>query len=374
MAKNNINLVGHPFAPIGMGEHIRSTARCLRSVGQSFGLTDIYDLNPSSSEDEAEFGALLLNKVGNINIYHINGNEVEQSLKHLSTTVEWSGYNIIYPFWELAIYPEVWARHLDKFDEIWAATDFIYQGLKNAFERPVAHMPMSCDVSVAKFYGRRYFKIPESAYVFLFFYDLRSFSSRKNPHAVVDAFRSALVQRPFSNAHLVVKVNGADLKPDEVKALKDDLKEFGAKVTLIDHLMTGTEVKNLTRCADCFVSLHRAEGFGLGIAEAMVLGKPVIATAYSGNVEFMDSSVSLGVDYKLIPVKSGEYPHFEGQVWAEPDVPQAARYMIKLLDSPASGRDLGCNAKKHMQINFSHRRIGLNYLKRIDEINLALRK
>lgn len=374
MAKNKLNLVGHPFAPIGMGEHIRSTARCLSSVGQSFELTDIYNLNPPSSEDKAEFGNLISNKVGDINIYHINGNEVEQSLKHLSSTIEWSGYNIIYPFWELSIYPEEWAKHLDRFDEIWAASDFVYQGLKSACERPVALMPMSCEVSVTKFYGRRYFRIPETAYVFLFFYDLRSFSSRKNPHAVVDAFRSALVQRPFSNAHLVVKVNGADLKPNEFKALKDILKEFGAQVTLIDRLMTGTEVKNLTRCADCFVSLHRSEGFGLGIAEAMVLGKPVIATAYSGNLDFMDANVSLGVDYKLVAVNSGEYPHFKNQVWAEADVAQAAQYMVRLLDSPAMGRDLGCRAKRHMQINFSLRKIGLNYLRRIDEITQVFPK
>lgn len=374
MAENKLNLVGHPYAPIGMGEHIRSTARCLRCVGQSFGLTDIYDLNPPSTDDKAEFGDLISNKAGDVNIYHINGNEIEQSLKHLTSTIGWSGYNIIYPFWELSVYPEVWAKHVDRFDEIWAASDFVYQGLKNACAKPVTYMPMSCELSVTEFYGRRYFKIPETAYVFLFFYDLRSFSSRKNPHAVVDAFRSALSERPFSNAHLVVKVNGADLKPDEFDALKDVLNEFGSHVTLIDQLMTGTEVKNLTRCADCFVSLHRSEGFGLGIAEAMVLGKPVIATAYSGNVDFMDPSVSFGIDYKLIPVKTDEYPHWENQVWAEPDVPQAVQYMIRLLDSPAKGRDFGYSAKKHMQINFSHRKIGLNYLRRIDEINLALQK
>lgn len=374
MQKNKVNLVGHPYIPIGMGEHIRTTSRALRSVAQAATLTDIFGFTEATAEDHAEFAAVCTQEACDVNVYHINGNEVEQSLAHLQPKRGWSGYNVIYPLWELPRYPEVWAKELDRFDEIWAPSKYIFEALKSACKKPVFHMPMACEVKVSQFFNRRYFNIPETAYAFLFFYDLRSFTSRKNPHAVIDALRSTLAARPYSSAHLVIKVNGANMKPEEYQALKNELHEFGAHVTLIDRVMTSTEVKNLTRCTDCFVSLHRSEGFGFGIAEAMVLGKPVIGTAYSGNMDFMNPQVSYAIDYQLIPVKEGEYPHYENQVWADPDVAQASRYMVALLDSPNEGRALGQAAKLHMQNDFSYRKIGLNYVQRLDTIFATLKE
>lgn len=374
MQKNKVNLVGHPYIPIGMGEHIRTTTRAMRSVAQAATLTDIFGFTEATTEDHAEFSAVCTQEAGDVNVYHINGNEVEQSLVHLQSKRGWSGYNVIYPLWELPRYPEVWAKQLDKFDEIWAPSKYIFEALKTACKKPVFHMPMACEVKVSQFYNRRYFNIPETAYVFLFFYDLRSFTARKNPHAVVSAFRKTLNKRPYASAHLVIKVNGADIKPDEFKALQKELIEFGAHVTLIEKIMTSTEVKNLTRCCDSFVSLHRSEGYGFGIAEAMVLGKPVICTGYSGNMDFMDAVVSYAVDYKLINVKEGEYPHYENQVWADPNVEQATQYMVNLLDNANVGRALGTTAKKHMQNKFSYRNIGLNYINRLNEIDSNIRR
>jgi glycosyltransferase involved in cell wall biosynthesis len=368
MKNTKLNLVGHPFIPIGMGEHIRATYRALQSVSQACTLTDIFGLTEPSAEDQSEFGANCSSEAGDINLYHINGNEVEQTFNHLKQKRRWSGYNIIYPLWELAKYPAVWAAQLDRFDEIWAPSEFVFNALSNACEKPVLHMPMSCEVKISAFFGRRYFNIPETAYVFLFFYDLRSFTSRKNPRAVIEAFRLTLAARPYSSAHLVIKIQGIEMKPQEYEALRIELKEFGAHLTLIDTVMTSSEVKNLMRCADCFVSLHRSEGYGFGLAEAMVLGKPVLGTAYSGNMDFMSPAASFAINYKLISVGENDYPHYHNQVWAEPDTCHASNIMIRLLDAPDLGRAVGGVAKQHMQTNFSFRKIGLNYTRRFDEI------
>jgi len=363
-------LVGHPFAPIGMGEHLRTTFRALRSVGQPPAITDVYKLAKPDTDETQEFSAACTDESADINIFHINGDEVGQALQHLSGAREWSGYNIIYPLWELARYPEEWAKQLDRFDEIWAPSKFIHESLEAACSKPVVHMPLACEVALQSFFGRRYFSIPETDYTFLFFYDLRSYSTRKNPEAVVNAFRNLLAKRPYSKIHLVIKVNGVETNPESFKALCEALTDLRQHVTLIQKMMTSNEVKNLVRCCDCFVSLHRSEGFGFGIAEAMVLGKPVIATAYSGNMDFMAPHVAYDVDYKLIPLSEGDYPHHQGQVWADPDWEQASFQMINLVDNPNQGRLLGKRASDHMRSHFSHRSTGLRYINRLDDILL----
>lgn len=369
-----ISLLGHPYMPIGMGEHIRSSYRAFRSVAAQPSITDIYKLVSPETDELTEFADACTDCQGAVNIYHINGNEVEQALAHLSYSRSWSGYNIIYPFWELARYPAEWASYLNRFDEIWAPSRFIYDALSEACTKPVIHMPMACEVRLTSFLGRRYFGIPETDYTFLFFYDLRSYSTRKNPQAVANAFRTVLEKRPFAKVHLVIKVNGVESDPELYKQLQQELNDLKGHITLFHRLMTGNEVKNLVRCCDCFVSLHRSEGYGLGIAEAMALGRPVIATAYSGNMEFMTPEVSYGVAYDLIPVSEGEYPHYQGQFWAEADSEEAASYMLKLVDNPAEGRKLGKQAASHMRLHFGYRPTGLRYIKHLEESGKLISK
>jgi glycosyltransferase involved in cell wall biosynthesis len=368
VVKDDVCLVGHPYAPIGMGEHIRASFRSFKRVHQTPNLIDIYQIEAPSDVELEEFSGVIAKRLAPINIFHINGNEVEQALKHLANLHELSGYNVIYPLWELPNYPKIWADYLDKFDEIWAPSKFILDGLSEACSKDVYHMPLSCEISLDGFLGRRYFGIPESDYTFLFFYDLRSYSTRKNPEGVVAAFRKLLEQRPYSKAHLVIKVNGVETNPEAFKELSEQVKDLHQQVTLIHRGMSSNEVKNLARSCDCFVSLHRSEGYGFGIAEAMVLGKPVIATSYSGNLDFMSDDVSLPVQYSLIPVLEGEYPFYENQVWADPDIEQAADYMVKLVDNPGLGRDVGKKASTHMRTHFSYRQTGLRYAERLAQI------
>lgn len=365
---DNLCLVGHPSAPIGMGEHIRASFRSLCKVGVCPKLFDIYKMEPLRPVELAEHSGACQNSTARINLFHINGDEVDDVFNHIDYYKKWTGYNVIYPLWELPRYPSEWANKLDRFDEIWAPSRFIFDSLQKACNKPVYHMPLSCQISLNGFLGRRYFSIPEADYVFLFFYDLRSYTSRKNPQGVVQAFRQFLIQRPFSKVHLVIKVNSVETNPAAFSKLSEQLHDLHANVSLIQRVMSNNEVKNLVRCCDCFISLHRSEGFGFGIAEAMVLGKPVIATAFSGNMDFMNQDVALCVDCRLIPVKKDEYPHYEDQVWADPDYDQAVVFMTQLVDDPGYGRTIGERARLHMQCEFGYRQIGLNYVNRLDAI------
>lgn len=369
---SDVCLVGHPYAPIGMGEHVRATYRSLRSVYNTPRLHDIYKLENSAAADIAEFSSSMVEAPSPINIFHINGNEVDQVWKHMNYNRPWAGYNVIYPLWELPRYPKEWAAELDRFDEIWAPSKFIMEGLQEVCAKPIVHMPLATEIKLDSLLSRRFFGLPEADYVFLFFYDLRSYATRKNPEGVLEAFNKFLAKRPYAKAHLVIKVNGVETNPKQFDALQDRVQELHSRVTLIHRNMSSNEVKNLLRCSDCFVSLHRSEGYGFGVAEAMVLGKPAIATAYSGNMDFMTEDTSLAVNYHLVPVLEGEYPHHEGQRWAEPDCEQAAKYMVDLVDDPAMGRAIGQRARLLMQSYFDFRSTGLRYRERLSVIKTEL--
>jgi glycosyltransferase involved in cell wall biosynthesis len=332
-------LVGHPYAPIGMGEHVRMTFRAMRTAGLAPTLSDLYAMNDRESPHLVEFSPYQTDSFGRINVWHVNGDELAQALPHTATRRVRDSYNVIYPAWELSRYPSAWARQLEAFDEIWAPSLFIQDSIARAVTRPVVHMPLACQVVLDSFLGRRHFGIRESAFAFLFYFDVRSFQSRKNPEAVLDAFEQVAQRRPGDDLLLVLK-----------------------------QPMVDNEVKNLVRCCDAFVSLHRSEGFGRGLAEAMCLAKPVVATAYSGNMDFCDETTALLVPFRLVDVPEGAYPYAAGQVWAEPDISAAVRAMERLLDDPTLAGDLGRRAAISMRTGFGLRVAGARFRDRLEVI------
>jgi glycosyltransferase involved in cell wall biosynthesis len=228
-------------------------------------------------------------------------------------------------------------------------------------------------IQLSSFLGRRYFCLPESPYLFLFCFDLRSYIDRKNPLAVIKAFEHVCDARSEKDIQLVIKLQGQDSCARARVALKEFMKRVECssareRIIVIETVFSDNEIKNLIRCCDGFVSLHRAEGFGRGMAEAMLLGKPVVATGYSGNLDFMNESNSCLVRYKMVEVEKGSYPYAENQVWADPDIDHAVSHMLKLADNRDYGRTLGSVASRHIRMHFSARAIGLRYQRRIQEI------
>lgn len=362
-------LIGHPYAPIGRGEDIRCSFRALRSVCLAPRILDIYGLNERESATLAELKSVQTTELGKVNIFHINGDEVDGVLAHLPQKVRPGVYNIIYPAWELSNYPSSWARQLERFDEIWAPSQFIRKSIEAAIKQhPVVYMPLACEVRLTSFLARRHFGIPEDSYAFLFFFDFRSYVTRKNPEAVIDCFRRLLAERQYARVSLVMKFHGAEHAPKQAARLVESLSDIADRTVLLDGTMTDNEVKNLVRCCDCFVSLHRSEGFGRGLSEAMYLGKPVIATAYSGNMDFMTSQNSLLVSYRIVDVPTDAYPFWQGQVWADPDIEEATRHMVQLVDDPSAGREIGRIASLSVRKTLSYRKIGLRYSERVRTI------
>jgi glycosyltransferase involved in cell wall biosynthesis len=303
-----------------------------------------------------------------VNIFHINGDEVSQVMRQLSSINFSSAYNVVYPAWELEGYPGPWAGSLDTFDEIWAPTRFIESALTSVVHKPVRRVPLASEVILEEMLSRRYFGIPESAFAFLFSFDFRSYVTRKHPEAVIASFEQFLRLSQNADAVLVVKMHGPEQASAASRMLLERLEGLGARVIVINRTMSDSEMRNLIRICDCYISLHRSEGFGRGLAEAMFLGRPVIATGYSGNLDFMSPDDSVLIDFQLIDLQPGDYPFWEGQHWADPDVDQAAEAMHRMVQNPQWARELGRKAAIAIRKRVGFRVSGLRYWESIQEI------
>jgi glycosyltransferase involved in cell wall biosynthesis len=366
---SELTIVGYPFLPIGMGEHARSTFRAFRAAGTTAGLLDVADQRGDVDADlDRDFSPYLASEAAPVNLFCVNGDEAARVIDTVGRRAFEGAYNIVYPAWELARYPECWAKVLERFDEVWAPSAFIQDAIAGVVSKPVVHMPLAVDLKLSAFLGRRHFGIPEEAFVVLFFFDFSSFADRKNPGAVLEAFERLAARRPDAHIHCVIKSRGGSDADEAQRDLEARLAALAPRAQAIYGDLTDNEIKNLVRVCDVFVSLHRSEGFGRGMAEAMAMGRPAIATGYSGNLDFMTPETSLLVDYDLVPVAEGAYPHGDGQVWADASPEHASRLIEQLLDDPAGARAMGQRARTHIHEHFSVRAIGQRYVDRMRAI------
>ncbi|WP_395646259.1 glycosyltransferase family 4 protein [Terricaulis sp.] len=371
MLSGDFTLVGHPFAPIGMGEHVRSSWRAFAAMGVRPAICDVYGMSERDDPDfERAFGPVATREISQrLNIFHINGDEVTNSLAHMRAASAFEqAYNVIYPAWELSQYPREWAQLLDQFDEIWAPSAFIRDSIAGSARKPVFHMPLAVDVRMSSFMTRRMLNLPESAFIYLFFFDFSSYWQRKNPFAVLEAFEALAQRHPKAPLHLVLKHKGGKGTSDVVERLRAAIARRPGQIQIIDRTMRDNEVKNLVRASDCFISLHRSEGFGRGLAEAMALGVPALGTGYSGNLDFMNAENSWLVDYDLVPVGKNEYPHGAGQHWADPKLATAVAMMEQIWLDHATARKKADKARRDLACHFSPRAIGLRYIERLEQV------
>jgi glycosyltransferase involved in cell wall biosynthesis len=201
--------------------------------------------------------------------------------------------------------------------------------------------------------------LPTDRVLFLFTFDFNSNVGRKNPEGVIDAFAKAFPQRGPASPLLVLKSINIERHPEFAAHLQERVERVGGH--LINAHLSQQDMANLFDACDVYVSLHRSEGFGLGMAEAMSVGKPVIATGYSGNLAFMNVANSCLVGYHLRPVTGADhlfnpgaapiYP--EGALWAEPDLDQAAEWMRMLAADERLRERIGQFGRETISSGFS---------------------
>jgi len=267
-------------------------------------------------------------------------------------------------------------------DEIWAPSRYVQQVMAEKASVPVLHMPLAVDFKIpsrhvssgnlTKPSRLRDFGLPESPTTFLFTFDFSSRLERKNPLAVVSAFRRAFPENRTDVA-LVLKTKTIDTVAEQVAACKQVAEAIAtdARIRLINETWSQEKVLALIRCADVYVSLHRAEGFGLGMAEAMKMGKPVIATDYSGNTDFTLPDTACLVGFELIEVLPGEHFDLEGDsVWADPNLDEAAEHMRFLATDRSAAAEIGERGRRFIAEQHSAGVVGSRYRLRLERIGL----
>lgn len=373
------NLFGALSGALGVGQHARLAASALAAANAKIFPADIVLPGRTETESKESCESTISDYPAGINLLCANPDWFFLLPQNDCVSIMRDRYNILNSFWELNLMPEPWIRKSDLIDEIWAPTKYIEESWKRATSKKVVHMPVPVELEPFTELSRAEFNLPGDQFLFFFNFDSVSFIRRKNPLAVLKAFKLAfptgaekagLVIKTFNIAACESREHGDELA--EIAQLKE-MAKADSRIRLVSEYFPRNKLLAMTNVCDAYISLHRSEGFGFGMAESMLLGKPVIATNYSGNVDFTRPDNSCLVDYTLIPVGKGEYPYYRaGQVWAEPDVEQAAWYMRQLFENADYCQKIGRAGEEFVKQNHSFQVLGSVYARRLAEIARTL--
>jgi glycosyltransferase involved in cell wall biosynthesis len=348
-----VNLAGYFQSEKGMGEGIRALRRAFDAGGVPLAPLNIID---DTSANVEGVGPCSADNPLAVNLLFVNADAVELNAGRLGLDWFLGHYNVGHWSWELAGFPDFWDASFRWFDEVWTPSRFARDAIAKRSPVPVraVHYPITVPAEEPGL-SRATFGLPAGAFLFLFAFDFQSFLERKNPLAAVRAFRQAFGDR--DDVLLLLKsVHAADA-PEAAARLREACAGC-RNVRLFDAVLSRAEMSGLMRLCDCFVSLHRAEGFGLHLAEAMALGKPVVATNYSANTEYMTPECSLLVNFRLVPLDQDFGPYRRGQVWADAETDHAAALMRGVAGDREFARRLGAAARAHVTRQLSLNAIG----------------
>ena len=303
-----------------------------------------------------------------VNLLHLNPNYLQELVELKGADFVKGRYNIGIWYWESEKFPERWKSALGLLDEVWVTSSFTQKSVQASSQVPVTRItyPLSIDTSLIKPGMRKRISIEEDEYMFLFTFNYASVFERKNPLALLQAFRLAF--RDQERVRLVIYCLNQSIDYRNALLLKKSCSDL--PVTLIKKNLPWSEYLSLLAAADCYASLHRAEGLGISLAESMYLGKPVIATRYSGNLDFMTDRNSLLVDNQLVELARNIGPFEKGTVWAEPDVNHAAQLMRWVFSNRAEAKELGLQASAHVKSALDPTITAQEIQQRLHEIDL----
>jgi glycosyltransferase involved in cell wall biosynthesis len=366
--RTGMNIVGFLTADLGIGESARCMVRAADAASLPVALVPL-KLNCRNRLGDLTYADRLeeTNPYG-ANIFHIDPPVARDIDHHHGAPFRRDKYNIGYFAWELPDFPEAWMSSLDYFDEIWCPSNFVRESLALKSILPVITMPHAMGFerpAGAQSALRAQFGLPQDRLLFLCLFDLNSYTARKNPRAVIEAFRMAGL--PEGAACLVIKVQNAELNPSDFAALRQAVKGIPGTV-VISSTLSRVEVYALEAACDCFVSLHRSEGFGLAVAESMYLGKPVVSTDWSGTAEYVNHNNGYPVRCTAVTLTESHGPYSKGSTWAEPDVAHAAELIQRIAAHPSDAARVGQAGRRTIEERFSPAVIGARYRRRLQTL------
>lgn len=360
-----VNVVGYFRSEVGTGEAARQMVAALDAVempvlpihGQTIPLSRQGHAYETATPEQAVFP---------VNLICMNADMLPEFARQAGAEFFDDRYSIGVWFWEVERFPERWRDSFSLLEEVWAPTAHIARALAPLASVPVetVRLPVAPPPAAATS-SRAALGLPEDRFVFLFSFDYLSVAERKNALGAIAAFATAF--DGSEAAELVVKCINSDHAPEyhaRVRAAVD----AHPGVRLIDGYLAPADNAGLLAACDSYVSLHRAEGFGLGMAEAMWHGKPVIATGYSGNLDFMNEGNSLLVEHALVPIGPGFAPYPADGVWAQPSVEHAAEQMRHVFEDREFAARIGRAAAEQIRLSHSPAAVGRILADRLEVI------
>jgi hypothetical protein len=323
-----VNVVGYARAASGLGEVARCTIDAVQRLGLGLSVVDLTASIPTAAIDTPfpEHGVPY-----DTTIYHVNPGallpELDRSL-HLRAGAD---RQVGCFFWETEEVPREWIPAFDLVDEVWAASEFLAAAFRRVTDKPIKRLQASFRLPEAVVADRQRLGWHPDEFVVVFVADALSGLDRKNPIGLIDAFEAAFAPH-YEGVRLVLKINHATRFPviaQRIRALGE------SPVELSTQPMTRSDLLQFMASASLFVSLHRSEGLGLTLLEAMSLGIPVMATAYGGNVDFMDETCGLLVDWLPALADPTDGSPYRGHRWAEPNL-RTAVDLLRLAQVDAS--------------------------------------
>ena len=383
-----VNLIGHAFDVFGIGEDIRMAARSLIAADVPCCVIDHPAGNGAARTDRSledllhpdlEGGPYAFNLICMAAPVHARW-LLEQGFRGVReryTLVSWP--------WETETWPDAWTPLLHVADEIWPSSAFTARALLpySGKDRPLHQMPMAVEIAnleeitskQTRTTTRSLHNLPNQDIVFAFGFDFNSTASRKNPMGVLEAFQQAF---PLGQSDPLADRVALMIKTFPPRRFKPEYDWLQARVAEDPriHLVVGHLERHallqLYGCCDVFVSLHRSEGFGRGLAEALQLGLHVIATDFGGNTDFCTGPLAHPVDYKRAPIPRGAYPCADGHHWAEPDVNHAILLIREVAQKVLEQREASDHATPFAtslyRDQFSSAVVGNRYRRRLEQL------
>jgi glycosyltransferase involved in cell wall biosynthesis len=347
-----LNVLGYLHAELGVGQ----AARLILAAAAAAGLP----VSAAASDDTAN---ALAHDPGtgwdagwshDTNVFCINADRWPSVRSRLPAHHLGDRSSVGLWFWEAERFPESLWPAFDLLDEVWAPSEFVAGALEGAGRGRVVRVPLPVEVPTWRTHATRAdLGLPEG-FLVLFTFDFASVVERKNPLGLMEAYRRAF--GPDDGAQLVIKTVGGDVYWEDLDRLRAAVDRPDIRV--VDGHVRARQVKAMLEHCDCYASLHRSEGFGLGMAEAMALGRPVVATGWSGNLDFMDEDTAHLVPVDLVPIPSGTPVYAGLGRWADPDLDAAAAALRRVRDDPAGADALGARARDHLERTRDPRVVG----------------
>ncbi len=362
-SEHGVNLVGYLNAELGVGESARLTCAALRASGVPVATVST---RRTLSRQDVAFANDNVARYDTV-VMGVNADQVGVVQADLGSAFMGDRYIIGQWYWELEEFPTQFHSAFTLVDEVWAATEFIREAIAKVAPPSVTitHMPIPLATPVFDSKQTREDLGLPTGFMFLFCWDMLSVLERKNPDGLIAAYRAAF--GPTDGAVLVLKTMHGRSNLQGLERLRWSCRDR-RDIIIIDEVFGQVRSASLTNLCDCYVSLHRSEGLGLTMAEAMLLEKPVIATGYSGNLDFTAPDVSHPVRWKPSTVSAGAGGYRAGARWADPDLDHAAELMRTVFDDRESAHRLGVAARVRLLETHSLERTGAAMRRRLEEI------